>query len=85
VDGREEIERHESEAKERFASKKVGNEDGKEVEVVVEEVPRPEFWGGYRIVPDRIEFWQGRPSRLHDRILFTLTQEGKWEISRLSP
>tara|TARA_Y100001972_G_scaffold129250_1_gene195702 strand:- start:6163 stop:6804 length:642 start_codon:yes stop_codon:yes gene_type:complete len=47
-------------------------------------VPLPDFWGGYRIVPDSIEFWQGRPSRLHDRILYTL-KEKDWTIERLSP
>ena len=47
-------------------------------------VPRPPHWGGYRVVPDKIEFWQGRPSRLHDRILYELV-DGVWKISRLSP
>lgn len=47
-------------------------------------VPRPPHWGGYRVVPNMIEFWQGRPSRLHDRILFELV-DGVWQISRLSP
>ena len=47
-------------------------------------VPRPPHWGGYRLVPDQIEFWQGRPSRLHDRIVYDLV-EGAWKISRLSP
>lgn len=45
---------------------------------------RPEHWGGYVVIPNKIEFWQGRSSRLHDRLLFTLN-EGKWELSRLSP
>jgi pyridoxamine 5'-phosphate oxidase len=48
------------------------------------EVPRPEFWGGYVLTPSEIEFWQGRPSRLHDRILFKL-QDDKWKMSRLNP
>lgn len=47
-------------------------------------IPRPEHWGGYRVIPERIEFWQGRPSRLHDRILYTL-EGNQWSISRLSP
>ena len=46
--------------------------------------PRPPFWGGYRLVPNMIEFWQGRPSRLHDRILYTLVNE-KWHLSRIAP
>ena len=48
-------------------------------------VPIPAHWGGYRIIPRRIEFWQGRSSRLHDRILFTLIGENNWQISRLAP
>jgi len=47
-------------------------------------VTRPPFWGGYMLDPDRIEFWQGRPSRLHDRINFQLV-EGHWQVHRLSP
>jgi len=50
-----------------------------------EEIPRPDFWGGYRIVPDAMEFWQGRPSRLHDRLRYTRQAEGSWQIERLSP
>ncbi len=48
-------------------------------------VSRPPHWGGYRLVPDRIEFWQGRPSRLHDRIEYALDASGGWTIGRLSP
>lgn len=47
-------------------------------------IPLPDHWGGYRVVPDSIEFWQGRPNRLHDRILFTKTTDN-WKISRLAP
>jgi pyridoxamine 5'-phosphate oxidase len=50
-----------------------------------ENPPRPPHWGGYRLLPERIEFWQGRPSRLHDRILYTRESDGNWRISRLSP
>ncbi|PID99927.1 MAG: pyridoxamine 5'-phosphate oxidase [Thiothrix nivea] len=49
------------------------------------EVPLPDFWGGYRIVPDTVEFWQGRPNRLHDRFEYRLRAEHDWEIVRLSP
>ncbi len=49
-----------------------------------QEVPRPPFWGGYQLTPDSIEFWQGRPSRLHDRIRYT-KEDGKWIIERLAP
>ena len=48
-------------------------------------VPLPEHWGGYRIVPQSLEFWQGRPSRLHDRFLYTRSSEGVWKRQRLSP
>lgn len=48
------------------------------------EPPRPPHWGGYRVLPDVIEFWQGRPSRLHDRLRFTRTADG-WKRDRLAP
>ena len=48
------------------------------------EVPLPSFWGGYRVVPASIEFWQGRSNRLHDRFLYTRADDG-WRIERLSP
>ena len=46
---------------------------------------RPPHWGGYVVKPTRMEFWQGRPSRLHDRILYTLSGNGQWTIERLAP
>ncbi|UJF30167.1 pyridoxamine 5'-phosphate oxidase [Kaistella sp. 97-N-M2] len=49
------------------------------------EVPRPENWGGYIAKPYEIEFWQGRPNRLHDRILYELQEDLDWKISRLAP
>lgn len=49
-----------------------------------QEIPRPEHWGGYAVEPATLEFWQGRPSRLHDRIRYSLT-EGNWIIERLAP
>lgn len=52
---------------------------------VDKDVPLPHFWGGYRIVPERFEFWQGQPSRLHDRIEFTPESDGQWQRQRLSP
>jgi len=48
-------------------------------------IPRPPHWGGYKITPNLIEFWQGRSSRLHDRILFTKNESGTWDQSRLAP
>lgn len=48
-------------------------------------IPRPENWGGYRVRPHTLEFWQGRPSRLHDRIRYSRTTPGDWIIERLAP
>jgi pyridoxamine 5'-phosphate oxidase len=49
------------------------------------EVPRPDYWGGYLLRPDAIEFWQGRESRMHDRFRYTLEAGGGWTIERLAP
>ena len=49
------------------------------------DVPLPSFWGGYRVVPDQVEFWQGRRNRLHDRFQYTKRDDGRWDIERLAP
>jgi pyridoxamine 5'-phosphate oxidase len=48
-------------------------------------VPRPPFWGGCRVVPETVEFWQGRVNRLHDRLRYRRQADGSWTIGRLSP
>jgi pyridoxamine 5'-phosphate oxidase len=61
--------------------------EAREQEVIAkygENPPRPPHWGGYRLVPDAVEFWQGRPSRLHDRIRYTRDSAG-WRIERVAP
>ncbi|TPX67329.1 pyridoxal 5'-phosphate synthase [Spizellomyces sp. 'palustris'] len=70
--GRAELEQHEKDIQERFKD--------------VEDVPRPEHWGGYRVIPDKIEFWAGRPCRLHDRIVYTRhASDSEWSVLRLAP
>lgn len=49
-----------------------------------QQIPRPVHWGGYRVIPEMIEFWQGQPSRLHDRLRYQL-RDGHWEVERLAP
>lgn len=70
VENREELEEHVREMGE-----KIG--DGS--------VPRPESWLGYRVIPESMEFWQGRENRLHDRLLFTRDAKGGWRLQRLAP
>jgi pyridoxamine 5'-phosphate oxidase len=50
-----------------------------------DDVPTPEWWGGYAVRPDNLEFWQGRPNRLHDRLVYSRTEEMGWTVGRLSP
>lgn len=68
-------------------NREVLEEDLRQLEKKFEEkeIPRPDYWGGFIVKPVSIEFWQGRPNRLHDRIRFTLTTEFDWVMERLSP
>jgi pyridoxamine 5'-phosphate oxidase len=50
-----------------------------------QEIPRPDYWGGFIVKPISIEFWQGRPNRMHDRIIYTLQKNYDWKIDRLAP
>jgi pyridoxamine 5'-phosphate oxidase len=61
------------------------NEKKYQAEFADENIPRPPHWGGYMVKPFEVEFWQGRPSRLHDRFLYTLQEDGNWKIERLAP
>lgn len=70
VSGRDELEKIANEIEKKFEGK---------------EIPRPENWGGYRLVPDVIEFWQGRVNRLHDRIQYIRSDENTWKMQRLFP
>jgi pyridoxamine 5'-phosphate oxidase len=62
---------------ERVAELAAGHPDG--------DIPLPPFWGGYRLVPEVVELWQGRPNRLHDRLRYTRSADGRWRIERLAP
>ena len=70
IPSRGELERREKEFLARFGSSPV---------------PLPEHWGGYRVVPQLVEFWQGRPNRLHDRVVYTRAADGGWGLRRLAP
>jgi len=70
VDGRRVLDARMAEMTERFGDKLI---------------PLPQHWGGYRLKPDKIEFWQGRPNRLHDRFRYTRQPNGSWQIDRLAP
>ena len=78
---------HVSEQSEPVESRAILEERQREIEreYAGREIPRPEDWGGYRLAPRRVEFWQGRESRLHDRLLYTADGSGGWEITRLQP
>ncbi|WP_114750180.1 pyridoxamine 5'-phosphate oxidase [Pleomorphovibrio marinus] len=56
-----------------------------EIKFSKEPLEKPDHWGGFRLYPHRLEFWQGRPGRLHDRILFSKNTDGAWKIGRLAP
>ena len=71
IEQRADLEKRVGEVQERFAGQEV--------------LPLPPFWGGYRVVPTAIEFWQGQPSRLHDRFFYEKQENGEWGISRLAP
>jgi pyridoxamine 5'-phosphate oxidase len=70
-----------------IASREILEERAAEIEAryADRDVPRPAYWGGFLIVPERIEFWQGRPSRLHDRIHYVRGADGSWTMERLNP
>jgi pyridoxamine 5'-phosphate oxidase len=70
ISGREELERRQAELEEIYRNR---------------DVPLPEHWGGYRVTPERIEFWKGRIGRLHDRILYERQTDSTWSIKRLAP
>lgn len=70
-----------------ISGREVLEERARELEALYcdRDVDCPEYWGGYRLTPDRLEFWKGRVGRLHDRILYSLKPGGGWSITRLAP
>ncbi|MGH9927751.1 MAG: pyridoxamine 5'-phosphate oxidase [Pyrinomonadaceae bacterium] len=78
---------HASPQSEVIASRKALQQKADQIEKLYEghEVERPAHWGGYRLHAERIEFWKGRPGRLHDRILYERQADGSWTIKRLAP
>ena len=70
-----------------ISGRKALEERARELEVLYcdRDIDCPEHWGGYRLTPERIEFWKGRVGRLHDRILYSLRPGGSWSITRLAP
>lgn len=70
-----------------IASRDILEDSVRKLEVKYEgkEIPRPSFWGGYLVSPVSVEFWQGRPNRLHDRFRYTLGDDLNWNIDRLAP
>ncbi|MEO3829431.1 pyridoxamine 5'-phosphate oxidase [Actinomadura sp. B10D3] len=88
VSGRDELERRYAEAARRWPDPAEGRPPGAPDDDGADAVPLPDFWGGYRVVPESIEFWQGRRDRLHDRIRYrreTPADPGEWTVERLSP
>lgn len=70
INGREQLDKLQQQTEQRFEG---------------QDIPRPTHWGGYILIPTSIEFWQGRPSRLHDRILYSKKSNNEWDIERLAP
>ena len=72
-------------ARESLLIAKSEDENGEPVKFENGNIPRPSHWGGYIVMPKSIEFWQGRPNRMHDRIRYELKNDMNWKIERLAP